>query len=188
MKLKHSLAGSLTAILLVGLLQGAEILDTRVPWSGNLRDYTMAELVARMTGWADLDPDGDFRFTERLPDDIGSKRIDLIRIAEDSRPTYRELLVSAFDEIQKTVEIRRGRSGIEVIYLYTRIYNLPYATKQELSRKGRLSLQGIQAELDEKGWQMSEFADVRFFPETSSILIRGTKEDVESAWRFFGLN
>lgn len=188
MKLRHSFVGPLNALLLGSLLQGAEILDTPVPWSGRLKDDTMAEVVARMRGWADLDPRGDFRLAERLPPDIANKRIHVIRIAEDSRPTYRELLVAAFKDIQERVEVRRGRSGIEIVYIYTRVHKLPYAEKEALRRKGRLSLQGIQTELEEKGWKMSEFARLKFVPEPAAILISGTKEDVESAWRFFGLN
>ena len=186
MRLKHILVRTLITMKLVVSLHGAEVLDAPVPWAGEIRGYTLADLVARMRGWSDIGDSSDFVLLNRIPENLASKELNLIRIPDDPRPTYREVLVSALKEAGQKAELRSVKGGIEIVYIYARSFTLPANTRQSLDRKGRWSLEGIKSELDDKGWSFSEFVTMNFNAENSSLIVQGTLEDLDTAARFLG--
>lgn len=186
MKLHPALVRALFTTNLIGALHGAEVLDSPVPWAGRISGYTIAELVARMRGWSDGGDSGPFELSTRIPERLATKELDLVRIPNEPRPTYRKLLVSALEEIGQKAELRRGREGIEIVFIYTRTYYLPAGTRSSLVRKGRWTLEGIKSELDDKGWIFSEYVTMKFFPENSALFVQGTSDDLDKTARFFG--
>ena len=170
----------------IGTLHGADILDTPVPWSGRITGYTVADLVVRMRGWSDVGDGGRFILSAKIPEKLATKELEPVRIPEKPRPTYGELLVSALENVGQKSEVRRGKQGIEIVYLYVRSFKLSARTRQVLNRKRRLSLEGIQSELDDKGWSFSESATMFFSAEQSRLVIKGTSDDLESMAKFLG--
>ena len=173
-------------LMSVGSLHGAGILDAPVPWSGRISGSTLAELVARMRGWSEAGGSDTFRLSTRIPAKLSTRKLDLIRIPDAPRPTYRELLVAAFKDLGQKVELRGGGKGVEVIFIHARSIQLPAGAKQALTRKGRMTPDGIKSELEGKGWVLSEFAILRLSAENSSLLVQGTPDDVDKVARFFG--
>lgn len=186
MRLRHLLIRTLITITLVGSLHGADVLDAPVPWAGRISGHTLAELVARMRGWSDIGDAGTFELSTQIPERLATKKLDLVRIPDAPRPTYRELLVSALKDAGQKAEVRRGQEGIEIIYMYARSFRIPSSTRQALDRKGRWSLEGIKSELDDKAWSFSEFVAMRFFAESSTLIVQGTSDDLDKTARFFG--
>lgn len=125
MRLRHILVRALITMNLIGALQGADILDTPVPWAGRINGYTIADLIARMRGWSDVGDSGPFELSTKVPEKLATKELDLVRIPNEPRPTYRELLVSALEEVGQKAELRRGKEGIEIVYIYARSFINP---------------------------------------------------------------
>ncbi len=163
------------------------ILDEPVPWSGSLRKYSIAELVARMSGWADASGKGEFQLAKPLPEEISAAKLDRFDIKETPRPTYREVLTSALESARRRALLEETDKGIRVVYVYARSYSLSGTTREALRRKGRLSLEGIEKDLAEKGWRLSEHVTLRYSGENSILLVDGTDEDIETASRYFGV-
>lgn len=185
MNLRNPFYRALAIIIAVGSLHGAEILDKPVPWSGRISGYTLDELVARMRGWSDVGDSGTFQLSSRIPEELATKKINLLLIPDEPRPTYREILVSALEKVGQKVEVRRSKEGIEIVYIYSRSFRISNSNRQSLARKGRLSLEGIQRELADKGWVFSESVEMKFLPESSLLIVQGTSEDIDKAARFF---
>ena len=163
------------------------ILDEPVPWSGSLRKYSIAELVARMSGWADASGKGEFQLAKPLPEEISAAKLDRFDIKEMPRPTYRQVLTSALESARQRTLLEGTDKGIRVIYVYTRSYSLPGTTREALRQKGRLSLEGIVKDLAEKGWRLSGHVTLRFSGENSILLVNGTEEDIATVSRYFGV-
>jgi len=140
MRLRNLYARILIIVASIGTLRGAEILDTPVPWAGRISGYTVADLIARMRGWSDVVDSGSFMISTKIPEKLKSKELDSIRIPEKPRPTYRELIVSALKQAGQKAEVRRGKKGIEIVYIQMRVFMLSAKTRQGLIRKGRWSL------------------------------------------------
>jgi hypothetical protein len=177
---------ALLALLLAGSLQGAEILGEPVPWSGRIQGYSLAELVARMSGWADIGKGAGFHIHSGLPEDLAAKKLNIIQVADSPRPTYGELLLLALHDAGVKAELKETRAGIEIVHLYSRSFKLSHDTKRSLSLKVRWTLEGIKAELNDKGWSLSEHAHLIFTPERSSLIVEGTMDDVKEIARFLG--
>lgn len=105
-----------------------------------------------MRGWSDVGDSGTFQLSSRIPEELATKKINLLLIPDEPRPTYREILVSALEKVGQKVEVRRSKEGIEIVYIYSRSFRISNSNRQSLARKGRLSLEGIQRELADKGW------------------------------------
>jgi hypothetical protein len=163
------------------------ILDEPVPWSGRLRKYSIAELVARMSGWADASGKGEFQLAKPLPEELSAEKIDRIDIKGEPRPTYRDVLTLALKTAGQRTLLEGTDKGIRVIYLSSRSYSLSGPTREALRQKGRLSLEGIEKDLAEKGWRLSEHAKLRYSGETSIFLVDGTEEDIATVSRYFGV-
>lgn len=163
------------------------ILDEPVPWSGSLRKYSIAELVARMSGWADASGKGEFQLAKPLPEKIAAAKLDRFDVKETPRPTYREVLTSALESAGQRTLLEGTEKGIRVIYVYARSYSLPGTTREALRQKDRLSLEGIEKDLAEKGWRLSEHVTLRYSEENSILLVNGTEEDIATVSRYFGV-
>lgn len=168
-------------------LHAEGILDEPVPWSGRLRNYSIAELVARMSGWADASGRGDFQLAKPLPEEISAAKLARFDIKETPRPTYREVLTSALESARRRALFEETDKGIRVVYVYARSYSLSGTTREALRQKGRLSLDGIEKDLAEKGWRMSEHATLRYSGNNSIFLVEGTEEDIATVSRYFGV-
>lgn len=176
-----------TAATPIQKLHADGILDEPVPWSGSLRNYSIAELVARMSGWADASGKGEFQLAEPLPEEISAAKLDRFDIKEKPRPTYREVLSFALESARKRILLEETDKGIRVTYVYTRSYSLSGTNREALRQKGRLSLEGIEKDLAEKGWRLSEHVTLRYSGEKSIFLVEGTEEDVATVSRYFGV-
>jgi len=186
MKFRNSITRLLIILASVGTLNGAEILETPVPWTGRITGYTVADLIARMRGWSDVGDNGSFILSTKIPEKLASEELGLIQIPEDPRPTYSELLVLALEKAGQKAEVHRGKKGIEIIYIYSRVFTISTKDRQALTHKNRWSLEGIKKELNDKGWSFSNSAKMLLLAEKSRIVILGTSDDLTRMARFFG--
>ena len=167
-------------------LRADGILDEPVPWSGRLRNYSISELVARMSGWADTSGKGEFLLAMPLPEELSAEKIDRIDIKGEPRPTYRDVITLALQTAGQRTLLEGTDKGIRVTYLSSRSYSLSESTREALRQKGRLSLEGIEKDLAEKGCRLSEHAKLGYSGETSIFLVDGTEDDIATVSRYLG--
>jgi hypothetical protein len=176
----------LAALSQIAHVRAATLLDRPVPWAGTIRKQTLGEVVARMTGWADVDAKQSLRFTTPLTQVDTGKMIDQLKIASDPRPSYGAVLLAAFTEAGYTMAIEESENGIVVARLLTRIFRLDYATIARWRKAGDYSTEGFSARLRKSGYQTSKHLVLNLSPGNGSLLVSGVQKDLDAVSNFLG--
>lgn len=177
---------SLYTVACMEFTQAEKVLDTKVPWSGVMRNVTFGELAARMRAWPDGTVGIDFKLAERLDKALSASVIDRFEVPDDPRPTYGELLRQAFRISGHKVDLSEGERGIVVTYLYARTFRLPFAKLDGMRRAGAFSESAIKGEMKRKGLKTSPHFVLTTHPG-GDLLGQGTQEDLDALARLLGL-
>jgi hypothetical protein len=174
----------LLAITLFSSSLFADVLDEKVPWTGQVKRQQLGELLARIQGWAEAEGHKDFHLDlNKIDPKLRNSPVMSFNVS--TKITYRELINSAFSHAGSTVAIVRKDARIQAVLLVTIRIRIPAKIVNHLNRSGKKTAEGIKEILTEKGWKFSPHFEMNLFSDENLIIARGTSDDAQKLSRFF---
>ncbi|WP_435894694.1 hypothetical protein [Oceaniferula spumae] len=163
----------------------AQILESKVPWTGTARNTTLREFLPRIQGWSEGQGKKTISYIYMgiISDQIFDKQI-RVRIPAEDKPSYEDVIRLAFERAGMKVALKDSDRGIEVTPIYSRILKLNDDTLKRLRASKIETTDGISKKVKSRVGDLSNHFWLRYMDD-GVLSFGGTNEDITKVARFF---